>query len=167
MQEDVITITPETPILDVHRLFVEEEIHGAPVVDEDGLVIGVISTLDVLRVVRDQLDPGAGATTPMYFRDQLLYSGPDWQRMPEDFQDRMQETTAADAMTKELVTAGPETPAADLARTMAEQHIHRVLITDDGALLGIVTTFDLLRVVHGDTARTPVGANTRKTGYSR
>jgi CBS domain-containing protein len=71
MERDVITITPETRILDIHRLFVEEEIHGAPVVGEDGLVQGVISTLDLLRVVRDELEPGAGSTATTYFREEL------------------------------------------------------------------------------------------------
>ena len=28
MERDVISVGPETPVLDLHRLFVEEEIHG-------------------------------------------------------------------------------------------------------------------------------------------
>lgn len=62
MARDVVTVSPETPILDVHRLFVEEEIHGAPVVDEDGVVRGVISTLDLLRIVRDEAEPDTAST---------------------------------------------------------------------------------------------------------
>ena len=67
MQRNVITLTPETPILDIHRMFVEEEIHGAPVVDEDGIVQGIVSTLDLLRVIRDELEPGAGLIETTYF----------------------------------------------------------------------------------------------------
>jgi CBS domain-containing protein len=135
MEKDVITIAPETPIADVQRLFVEDEIHGAPVVDEDGRVLGVISTADVLRI-------------------------------GQDYADRLDDFTAADAMTKELVSAPPTATAVDLATTMYRQRVHRILIVEDRALVGIVTTFDLLRALNVP-ARSPVAANTRKTGYSR
>ena len=166
MARDLITVTPETPILDIHRLFVEEEIHGAPVVGEDGLVYGVISTLDLLRVVRDELEPGAGATRASYFRDELEYSGPDWQRMPVDFQDRMQTVTAEQAMTTELVMVAPDTPIDEVARTMLDHRIHRVLVTtSERQLEGVVSAFDLLRVL----ARAPLPPPplVRHTGYSR
>ena len=165
MERDVITVTPETRILDVHRLFVEEEIHGAPVVGEDGIVCGVLSTLDLLRIVRDELEPGAGTTATSYFRDELPYSGPDWLRMPEDFQDRMQALTAEDAMTREIVMVGPDATVDELARTMLEHHVHRLLVGEDRELQGVVTTFDLLRVLaRGDV---PYPGLIRHTGYSR
>ena len=167
MERDVITVTPETRLLDVHRLFVEEEIHGAPVVGEDTLVRGVISTLDLLRLVRDEFEPGAGATATTYFRDELPYSGPDWLQMPEDFQDRMQELTAADAMTRDLVTVGPDATVDDIARTMLEHRVHRVLVCEERVLLGVVSAFDLLRVLTRVPAIEPHPGLIRHTGYSR
>lgn len=168
MERDVISVTPETRLLDVHRLFVEEEIHGAPVVGEDSLVHGVVSTLDLLRLVREEFEPGAGATTTTYFRDELPYSGPDWLRMPEDFQDRMQELTVADAMSRELVTVGPDATVADIAGAMLEHHVHRVLVCEDRVLLGVIGAFDLIRVLSRvpPLEAPPVG-RIRHTGYSR
>jgi len=165
MARDLITVTPETPILDIHRLFVEEEIHGAPVVGDDGIVYGVVSTLDLLRVVRDELEPGTGETRASYFRDELELGGSDWQRMPVDFQDRMQSVTAEQAMTTELVTVKPDATIEEVARTMLEHRIHRVLVTgDDRQLEGVISAFDLLRVL----ARAPLPAPVvRHTGYSR
>lgn len=167
MERDVITVTPDTRLLDVHRLFVEEEIHGVPVVGEDTLVRGVVSTLDLLRLVRDEFEPGAGATATTYFRDELPYSGPDWLRMPEDFQDRMQELTVADAMTRELVTVGPDASIDDIARTILEHHVHRVLVCEDRVLLGVISVFDLVRVLAGVLAIEPQADLIRHTGYSR
>jgi len=149
MERDLITVSPETRILDIHRLFTEEEIHGAPVVGEDGEVRGVLSSLDLLRIVQDAVDHGAATTSSSYFRDQLPYSGPDWTDMPEDFQDRMQSLTAEDAMTKDIVMVTPETSVSEIAKTMLEHHIHRVLVGDDRVLIGVITSFDLLRVVAG------------------
>ena len=147
MQRDVITIAPEMSILDVYRMFVEEEIHGAPVVDDRGAVRGVVSTMDLLRVVRDELDPGAGRTATTYFRDELAYSGPSY-RVSDDMQDRMQQLTAEDAATRELVTVRPDATVEEIARKMLDQHIHRVLVVDaEHELLGVISSFDLLRVV--------------------
>ena len=47
MQRNVISVAPESTIPDLHRLFVDEELHGAPVVGDDGIVQGVVSTLDL------------------------------------------------------------------------------------------------------------------------
>ena len=121
MQRDVITIAPETPLLDVYRMFVEEEIHGAPVVDEAGAVCGVVSTLDLLRF---------GNEEPYVARDSTG------------------QLTADDAATRELVTVGPDATVEEVARTMLAQHVHRVLVVDkERELLGVISTFDLLRVV--------------------
>lgn len=117
MEPDLITVSPETPVVDVHRLFVEDEIHGAPVIDDELRVVGVVSALDLLRVVGERYD---------------------------DFEIRLQDVTAADAMTSALVSVSPEATAAEIARLMRAQRIHRVLVIDAGELLGVITTFDLL-----------------------
>lgn len=165
MQRDIITVTPETPILDIHRLFVEEEIHGAPVVGEDGAVRGVVSALDLLRVVRDEVEPGAGSTPTTYFQDEPPHSGPAWIEIPEDFEERMERVTAADAMTRELVTVRPDATINEIARAMSGHRVHRVLVCDGRVLVGVITTFDLLRVL---SRVAPVLAGpVRYTGYRR
>jgi predicted transcriptional regulator len=141
MQSDVISLSPETELLDIHRLFVEEEIHGAPVVDDDGNVRGVVSTLDILRTVRDELES-------------ILVERP--------------QSTASDAMTKELVTVGLDATIEEIARTMLDQHVHRVLVTDGGILQGVITTFDLLRVLVGHRPKAELDpALVHATGYHR
>jgi CBS domain-containing protein len=144
MQRDVIVVSPETSLLDVHRLFVEEEINGAPVVEEDtGKVLGVISSLDLLRAVRDEYDH-VTSIAGTYFRDELPRSDPDWNQAPADFSERMGELTAADAMVRECVAVSSEASIADAAAMMRDQRIHRLLVIDSHELVGILTTFDLL-----------------------
>jgi len=145
MQTELITVSPETPLISVHQLFVEEEINGAPVVDEQGDVLGVISSLDLVRAVQDEY--GSGGTGPAYFREDLLYSGPDWTRAPQDLQDRLGQLTAIDVAIREIVSVAPTATVAEIARTMRSQRIHRVLVVDDGRLVGLISTFDLLRAL--------------------
>jgi len=146
MQRDPITVSPETSLLSVQQLFLEEEINGAPVVDDRGAVLGVISSLDLLRAVQDEYGGGV-ATGPAYFREDLPYSGPDWLQAPQDFQDRLGQLTAIDAAVRDIVSVSPDAPLAEVAATMRGQRIHRVLVVEGGELVGILTTFDLLRAL--------------------
>jgi len=82
-----------------------------------------------------------------YFRDLLPYSAPDWSGGPEDFQDRLAALRVSDAMTREVVTIPADTKASEIARGLRARHIHRVFVTQGSQLLGIVTAFDLLRVL--------------------
>lgn len=123
MQTDVLAINADTSLRDIHRLFVQEEIHGAPVVDDDGTVVGVITSLDLLKPGADEVDS--------------------------------ERLTAADVMTREVVSVSPETPIEEVAATMRNQHVHRVLVIDGGELVGVLTTFDLLRALVRDRPTRP------------
>lgn len=57
--------------------------------------------------------------------------------------------TAADAMTPWAVSLEETTPVDELARQMLSKRIHRILVTRDGRLVGIVTSLDLLRAYVG------------------
>lgn len=146
MQRHINSVSDTTPLIDVHQLFIEEEIHGAPVVSDDGEVRGVISSADLLRAVFEVHESGGETTN--YLRDVLEYSGPDWsQSLPQDFQDRLSNMTAADCMTESLVSVAPSASVAEVARLMRENKVHRVLVIEDGSLVGIVSSFDLVGVV--------------------
>lgn len=147
MQSSVIAVNPEMPLAKVVQLFLEEDIHGAPVVDETERLLGVVSTIDILRAIEQEHDEGSGDRT--YFRETLEFSGPDWSDTAADFQDRLSQLTAADVMQTDVVTANEDTPVSEIARRMREGRLHRVLVVRDGSLAGIVTTFDLIALLEG------------------
>jgi CBS domain-containing protein len=158
MQTHLITVDPELPLVDAHRLFVEEEIHGAPVVDERGRLLGVLSSSDLLRAVEEEHQ--SGSAQPRYLRGELEFSGPDWAYVPRDFQDRLSQLVVADAMTRGGVTVAPDAPVAEAARLMREHRIHRVPVVEHGVLVGIVTSFDLVALLEEAEAR-PASASAR------
>ncbi|MGH9840455.1 MAG: CBS domain-containing protein [Blastocatellia bacterium] len=49
MIKDVISVTESTPLKEVARMFVEKKITGAPVINTDGDLVGVISETDIIR----------------------------------------------------------------------------------------------------------------------
>jgi CBS domain-containing protein len=145
MQTYLISVNPETPLLEVHRLFVDEEINGAPVVDETGRLLGVISSVDLLRAVEEEHD--AASTGFDHLRDFLEFSGPDWQEGSDTFQTRLGERTVADAMTRGGITVAPETPVPEVAATLRKHRIHRVFVVDGERLCGVISTFDLVALL--------------------
>jgi CBS domain-containing protein len=145
MQTYLISVNPETPLLDVHRLFVDEEINGAPVVDETGRLLGVISSVDLLRAVEEEHDAASAGSN--YLREFLEFSGPDWQEGPDNFQARLGERTVSDAMTRGGITVAPETAVSDVAATLRKHRIHRVFVVDDEQLCGVISTFDLVALL--------------------
>ncbi len=150
MQTYVVKVSPDDPLSTVERLFFEEGIHGAPVVDDDGQVKGVISATDLLRAVSEEHD--ISPSEPAYFREDLDFSHFSWGRVPEDFKERLNELTVADYMTNGAVTVRPDTEVTQIARTLRENQIHRVLVVEDGLLRGIVSSFDLVALLESDSA---------------
>jgi CBS domain-containing protein len=137
MTPDVITVTPDTPIMGVARLLAERHISAVPVTDAERKVVGVVSEADLLRQVG-----GFGEDTPGFF--EALFSDPA--KMAAQYA-KSHGRTARDVMTSELVSVTEDTEAAEIARQLDKNHIRRVLVLRDGRLAGIVTRADLLRAI--------------------
>ena len=148
MQRGVISLGPSSSLLDAHRLLVEEEIHGAPVVDEDGSVIGVVSSLDLMRAVAEEHD-SAGFARDSLPREALEF-GPTLWTVPEDFQDRLANRSVGEVMTRNAWTVEEDTRASAVAELLLRERIHRVWVVKEGNLVGVVSTLDLLPLVRDD-----------------
>jgi len=133
MTREVLTVEPQTPIKEVARLLVERRISGAPVVEADGTLVGVVSESDILVKERDR----AGTTSLLaHFLDQ---NAPD--RAKHDACD------AADAMTAPPVTIRRGRPVHEAAALMLDRGVNRLPVVDEHSrLVGIVTRADLVRV---------------------
>ncbi len=143
MNPQVITVTDTMDLREAARIFVEEGITGAPVVDEMGTLVGVISQSDLVEYdlsVEHELTVEA----PFYRRpfDDALQPqrGFRIEELPAD--------TVKDVMTPFLVTVEEETPIREVASRMAKFAIHRLIVVDaDQQIRGIVTSLDVLRWV--------------------
>ena len=145
MTNSVLAVNTETSLVDVQRLFVEEGIHGAPVVDDDSMPVGVITSSDLLRAAFEEHDTAVSSAE--YLRELLEFSGPDWSGGLEDFQDRLAQRKASDVMTEGVVTVPQDAPIAEVATVMRDNRIHRVWVEKGGQLCGVISTFDLLELL--------------------
>jgi CBS domain-containing protein len=145
MERHVISLSPDDPLSNVQRLFFEEGIHGAPVVDETGRVLGVVSSIDLLRAAADKRD--TPEADPNYLNELLEYSPRGWTFEEGTAPDHLR---VSDVMSEGVVSVAAEDSIAVVARTLREQRVHRVLVVEEGRLSGIISAFDLVALLEGE-----------------
>jgi CBS domain-containing protein len=141
MARDVVTVRPEATLREIIGLLVVNQISGAPVVEADGTVIGVVSETDLIaaeqrRAHEPDLSPPAllGIST---FTDEALT------QMAEG----AAQLTARELMSQPPFTLREDTPAREIAAAIVDRKISRVPIVRDGKLVGLVTRSDLVRAI--------------------
>lgn len=148
MQTRVTRVGADDPLINVHRLFCDEEISGAPVVADTGEVMGVVTIRDLLNKHREGADCPERESN--YFRDGLVVDSEarsgDW----DEFES-LARCTVADVMSPEVISVGPDSSITEIVDKILEFRIHRVLVLDPsehgGSLVGIVSVFDLVRLL--------------------
>jgi predicted transcriptional regulator len=142
MNPDVMTVADEMTTGELARYLTEREISGAPVVDGQGHLIGVVSMTDIGRHMAEPSEFEASAGSEFYRDSDDLAL--------EDFGQRYVEqsaTTVRDVMTPVVHQVPATATVADAARVMIREHIHRLVVTQGREPVGIITSMDLLRVV--------------------
>ena len=141
MIKDVICVPEEMDLRDLARLFLEKGITGAPVVDHEGNLQGVISQTDLLYY---QLARGDGLTLESDFYQSVKVEG---RHLPSGFQ--VEDTNSqrvADVMTPVVHSVLEAADVDAVARLMTRKHIHRVIVRNGRKVAGIITALDVLRV---------------------
>jgi CBS domain-containing protein len=133
----VLTVKPHETVKDVAGFFVERGISGAPVVGEDGSLLGIISEGDL--VYRSEI--GTQRPHPYWF---LQYAGAEI-LAAEYIKARAR--TVADVMTRKVITATPETELNEIAAMLEDNRIKRVPIVEAGQIVGIVSRANLIQAV--------------------
>lgn len=138
MIKPVFSIWEDSSVGDCIGILAERKISGAPVVDDSGILVGVISEKDILRLL------GKGPETHLM---QLIY---DSIRQPLHPSSSVLLARVGEIMSAPAVTALPETNLAYLAHIFGEHAINRLPIADKtGKVLGIITRSNMIRAISG------------------
>jgi CBS domain-containing protein len=156
MSRTLVVVPPETPVAAIAELLAARGISAAPVVDAAGTAVGIVTEGDLIHRLADQ-PPG-----PLEWLFRLFRGS----RPQIASFSKAHGLTARDVMSGTLVSVGPEDSAEDIARLMEKHSIRRVLVLQDGKLLGIVSRADLLRAVLRGTAA-PAAATTDAAAIQR
>ncbi len=142
MTTAVVTVVPEATVKEAAALLAENGISGLPVVDGDGVVVGIFSEADVL----------AKETAAEGERHGVAH----WLLDPHDpwLESRFAARTVAEAMSSPALTIGAGGSVVDAATTMLDEEVNRLPVVDEhGKLVGLVSRGDLVRAfVRSDEA---------------
>ncbi len=134
MTRDVVTLRPDTSLICAMRTLVEHRISGAPVIDEEGRLRGILTEYDCLRV---------------------LTSG---QFSQDNYDERAR---VASVMTTAVEAVPPELDLFSLAHKFLERRIRRLPVVAGDRLVGLVSRRDVLRgfeMMRATLRRIPEGA---------
>jgi len=137
MTPNPVSIRENAPLEEAIAFLTDKGFSAAPVIDEAGRPVGVISRTDILVHDREKIAfPAAG---PLYFEK----AGPGGvERLPDQHAD----IRVRDLMTPALFAVAPDAPAAKVADQMVALNVHRLFVVDHGGvLIGVITALDLLR----------------------
>ena len=137
MTKPVITVAPDTTIIEAANLMLQRHVSGLPVVDSTGKLVGIVSEGDFIR--RSEI--GTQRKRGRWLRFIL---GPG-----QSASDFVQEhgRKVSDVMTKSPLTITEDTALAEIVELMEKNHIKRLPVVRDGKPVGIVSRANLLQAV--------------------
>ncbi|HOI94721.1 MAG TPA: CBS domain-containing protein [Syntrophobacter fumaroxidans] len=140
MTRDVISVSPQTEIVQAAKLLLDKHINGLPVVDDRGNLVGILCQSDLiaqqkrfpLPSVFNLLDSFIPLTSPSRFEKEVQ---------------KISAVTVGEAMTREPVTVSPDTTIEEVARLMVNKNLHTLPVVDGNKLIGIIGKEDVLRTL--------------------
>jgi len=145
MTTDVISVTPQTEIVQAAKILLRERINGLPVVDEEGVLVGILCESDL--IMQQKKFP-----VPSFF---TLLDGvvplTSMKRLEAEVQ-KMSAVIVANAMTPNPLTVTPETTVEEVATIMVGKKYNTLPVVEDGKLVGIVGKNDILKTLLPDEA---------------
>ncbi len=137
MSTGLLTFLPDMGLEAAARAMAERGVSGAPVVRDDGLLVGIITEGDLIKRLADPASPKAG-----WFAS--LFRAPETEAARFA---RIHGRTVKDAMTMDVASVGEDATAEQIAHIMESRGVRRVPVLRDGVLVGVVSRADLLRAI--------------------
>jgi CBS domain-containing protein len=135
MSDGVLSVAADATLLEAAKLLVNCRISAMPVVNDAGVMIGIVSETDLVRAQHPERPP----------QHPLASIAGDPQAAAAAV--RASSRKVADVMTRDVLVATEDTPLTELARLMMERRVRRLPIVRNGAVVGIVSHIDLLRAL--------------------
>ncbi|PAV27228.1 CBS domain protein [Tamilnaduibacter salinus] len=125
------------------RFLTDNEITGSPVCDDEGRIVGIATLKDVaeFRWNASEASDSEARLTPeeqQEARRLRMFIFEEMSRLPVEVRD---------IMTPIVLSVTEDTPVRDIAAQMMEEHLHRIFVTRDGEVTGIITTYDMLKLI--------------------
>ena len=141
MTAPVITVTPEIGIKSLATLLTKNQISGAPVVDEEGKLLGIVTESDLLLTEKPVHIP-----TFFILLDTLVYLENPF-KMDKELKE-LTARTVADIYTQNCLTATADMPVDEIANMMVTEKRYLLpVINQDKQVIGIISRTDMMSLI--------------------
>lgn len=138
MTRTVHSVTADTDVEELARLFVTRGVSAMPVLDEGGRLKGIVTETDLV-----EQDKPLHVPTVISIFDWVLYLESE-----KNFREEVEKITArkvGEICTREVVTCSPDTPVSEIAALMIEKKAHLIPVVEDKEVVGVVARLDIIR----------------------
>lgn len=140
MNQAVITINENANIEEIAKILSDHNVSGAPVVDEDNRILGIVTEGDLLHKLTNPRVPGfLGLLGGI-----IYFNGVEQYR--EDFK-KLAAIKAKEIMTTKVVAVNRQTELKELAAIMVEKNIKRLPVVENDRVVGIISRADIIKTM--------------------
>jgi len=138
MQKDPMTVTPETTVEELGRIFIDRNITGLPVVETSGALVGIVTENDLISRNKQIHIP----TLLRLFDAFIPLEG--FNAFETEIK-RISAKVVGDICTRETVNVSPDTSLEEIATIMTEKRMHHLPVMDEDRLVGMINQHDVLK----------------------
>jgi CBS-domain-containing membrane protein len=142
MKREVLAVQADTNIQQVAALMTENHLHTVPVVDDEKRVVGIISESDLF--LKEKGIPFSAVKLPALFERWV-----DPSHLAEIYR-TASEHTAADVMTEDVITVGPQDSIGHSAFLLFKHDFRTLPVVENGKLVGTLSRVDFIRLLAGE-----------------
>lgn len=132
MQKEVVSVRADVSVTEAAMVLLKHSITGAPVIDQDKKLVGVISEKDIFKYLYPD------------YHEYYSFLGIDKEKV--DIQEKIKEgqnKKIKEVMTKNVIYVAPHDSVVRVGALMIMKKIHRVMVVEKGKLVGIVGRRDI------------------------
>lgn len=144
MKTELLCVEPELSLPELERKFLEDHVGGFPVV-AGGELLGLITHSDIVRQLC--VEQSIAEVVSDYHQNALSAPVASLEDIAGQVGQRIENLRVKDFMVRDPITVSPEDSIESVAKLLVDRHIHRVLVTVKGKLVGILSTLDLVRLI--------------------
>ncbi|MCL6416470.1 CBS domain-containing protein [Aestuariirhabdus sp. Z084] len=143
MTPDVLSVSANWDIPELASFFAEYKLSGAPVLNQEGELVGVVSITDILRY----------SNNPQY-KDEVVSKQNFYNEQSARLSDQVDDLEfcgqrrVSDIMTAQIIAVDAGAGVEEITQVMATNNIHRIFVTEDDQIIGIVSSMDVVRLVY-------------------
>ncbi len=140
MTTEIITVSPDTEIVNAAKILLEKRINGLPVIDDTGKLAGILCQSDLVAQQKSIPIPSVFTLLESFIPLTSI------KRIDKEVE-KIAALTVKQAMTPNPVTVGPQTDIEDVAKLMVDKKYYTLPVMEGDKIVGIVGKEDVLKTL--------------------